>query len=135
MSTAAPPPAPRPAPAPPARSDGSRRDSFWRGLFFLVALVLVLITVWHAVDRITTRHAEESFASGQIQLRVARLENRARLAEARARVAAANAARDSAIATAGIGSIHSLTGSASPRAKRILAAISDAISRAGSGAS
>jgi hypothetical protein len=118
------------------RADGARRDSVWRGLFFLVVLVLILITVWHAVDRITTRHAEESFATGQIQLRIAKLENRARVAEARrARIAAADAARDSAIATAGIGSMHSLAGSASPRVQRILDAISNAIARAGSGAS
>jgi hypothetical protein len=121
--------------APRVRADGARRDSVWRGLFFLVVLVLILITVWHAVDRITTRHAEESFATGQIQLRIAKLENRARVAEARARIAAADAARDSAIATAGIGSMHSLAGSASPRVQRILDAISNAIARAGSGAS
>jgi hypothetical protein len=124
MSTAAPtPPARRPGPPPPARADGSRRDSIWRALLFLIALVLILITVWHAVDRITTRHAEESFATGQIQLRIARLENRARVAEARARV-------DSAIATAGLGSIHALRGSASPQVQQILEAISNAIARA-----
>jgi hypothetical protein len=129
MSTAAPnPPASRPSPAPPARADGSRRDSIWRALLLLTALVLILITVWHAVDRITTRHAEESFASGQIQLRIAKLENRARVAEAHARV-------DSAIATAGLASIHALKGSASPRVQQILDAISSAIARAESGAS
>jgi len=129
MSTAAPtPPAPRPTPPPPARADGSRRDSIWRALLFLIALVLLLITVWHAVDRITTRHAEESFATGQINLRVARLENRARIAEAHARV-------ESAIATAGLGSIHALRGSASPQIQQILEAISSAIARAESAAS
>jgi hypothetical protein len=122
------PPAPRPTPAPPAREDGGRRDSLWRALLFLVGLVLVLITVWHAVDQITKRHAEESFASGQIHLQVAKLENRARVAEARARV-------DSAIATAGLASIHALKGSASPRVQAILDAISNAIARAESGAS
>ena len=136
MSTAAPnPPAPRPSPASPARADGPRRDSVWRALFFVLVLVLILITVWHAVDRITTRHAEESFASGQIQLRIAKLENRSRVTESRARVAAANAARDSAIATAGIASAHSLAGSGSKRIEEIFAAITDAISRSGSGAS
>jgi hypothetical protein len=128
MSTAAPtPPAPRPSPAPPARADGSRH-SIWRALLFLIALVLILITAWHAVDRITTRHAEESFATGQIQLRIARLENRARVAEAHARV-------DSAITTAGLGSIHALRGSASPQVQQILEAISNAIARAESGRS
>src|SRR6185312_12789084 len=106
MSTAAPtPPAPRTAPPPPARADGSRRDSIWRGLLFLVGLILVLIN-----------------------LRVARLENRARIAEAHARV-------ESAIATAGLGSIHALRGSASPQIQQILEAISSAIARAESAAS
>jgi hypothetical protein len=123
MSTPAPaPPASRPTPQ-PARADAARRDGIWRALLFLVALVLVLITVWHVTDQITRRHAEESFASGQIQLRVAELENRTRLAEAHARV-------DSAIATAGLASIHALKGSASPRMQRILDAISNAIARA-----
>jgi hypothetical protein len=129
MSTAAPtPPTPRSSPAPPARADGGRRDSVWRGLLFLVALVLVLITVWHGVDRITTRHAEESFATGQVQLRIAKLENRARVAEAHARV-------ESAIATAGLASIHALRGSASQQVQQILEAISNAIARAASGRS
>jgi hypothetical protein len=129
MSTAAPtPPAPRPSPAPPARADGARRDSIWRALLFLIALILILITVWHAVDRITTRHAEESFATGQIQLRIARLESRARVTDAHARV-------DSAIATAGLGSIHALRGSASPQVQQILEAISNAIARAEPGRS
>jgi hypothetical protein len=128
MSTAAPtPPASRPTPPPPARADG-RRDSIWRALLFLVGLVLILITVWHAVDQITKRHAEESFASGQIHLQVAKLENRARVAEARARV-------DSAIATAGLASIHALKESASPRVQAILDAISNAIARAESATS
>jgi len=134
MSTAAPrPPASRPAPAQPARTDGTGREPIWRALFLLLVLVLILITVWHAVDQITKRRAEESFANGQIQLRVARLENRTRLAEARARVAAADAARDSAIATAGIASAHSLAGSGSERVQEIFQAITDTISRAGSG--
>ena len=129
MSTAAPtPPAARPAPPPTVRADGSRRDSIWRGVLFLVALILVLITVWHAVDRITTRHAEESFATGQINLRIAKLENRTRVAEAHARV-------ESAIATAGLASIHALRGSASPQIQQILEAVSTAIARAQSGAS
>jgi hypothetical protein len=122
MSTpASAPPASRPSP--PARADAPRRDGIWRALLFLVALVLILITVWHVTDQITKRHAEESFASGQIQLRLAKLENRTRLAEAHARV-------DSAIATAGLASIHALKGSASPRLQQILDAISNAIARA-----
>jgi hypothetical protein len=129
LSTAAPtPPAPRTGPPPPARADGGRRDSIWRGLLFLIALMLILITVWHAVDQITKRHAEESFASGQINLQVAKLENRARVAEAHARV-------DSAIATAGLASIQALKGSASPRVQQILDAIANAIARAEPGAS
>jgi hypothetical protein len=129
MSTAAPTqPASRPSPPPPARADGGRRDSIWRALLFLIGLVLILITVWHAVDQITKRHAEESFATGQVQLRVAQLENRARIAEAHARA-------ESAIATAGLASIHALKGSASPQVQQILDAISNAIARAGSGAS
>jgi hypothetical protein len=119
------PPTPRSAPAPPARADGPRRDSIWRALLFLLALVLILITVWHAVDQITTRHAEEAFAGRQTDLRIARL-------QAQAHVAAAEAARDSAIATAGIAAAHSLAGSGSKRLEEILAAITDAISRAGS---
>jgi hypothetical protein len=106
------------------RADGSRRDSIWRGLLLLIALVLILITVWHAVDQITKRHAEESFANGQISLRIAKLENQARVAEAHARV-------DSAVATAGLGAIHALRGSASPQLQQILEAISNALARAG----
>ena len=134
MSTATPkPPAPRPAP--PARADGPRRDSLWRALFFLLVLVLILITVWHVTDQITKRHAEESFADGQVALQIARLESRAHAAEARARVAAAEAARDSAIATTGIASAHSLAGSGSKRIQEIFAAITDAISQAGTSSS
>jgi hypothetical protein len=88
--------------------------------------VLALVTVWHVADQITKRHAEESFADGQIRLRIAKLENRARLAEAHARV-------DSAIATAGLGAVHALKGSASPRVQQILDAISSAMARAASG--
>lgn len=136
MSTASPtPPAPRPAPAQPARADGPSRHAVWRALFFLLVLVLVLITVWHVADQITKRHAEESFASGQVSLQVARLESRTRLAEARARLAAAEATRDSAVATAGIAAARSLEGSGSKRIQEIFAAITDAISRAGTGSS
>jgi hypothetical protein len=136
MSTASPnPPAPRPAPAPTARADGPSRHGVWRALFFLLVLVLVLITVWHVTDQITKRHAEESFANGQVNLRIARLESRAHLAAARAHLAAAEAARDSAIATAGIAAAHSLEGSGSKRIRAIFAAITDAISQAGSGSS
>jgi hypothetical protein len=62
------------------------------------------------------------------QLRIARLENRARVAEAHARV-------DSAIATAGLGSIHALRGSASPQVQQIVEAIPNAIARAEAGRS
>jgi hypothetical protein len=62
------------------------------------------------------------------QLRIARLENRARVAEAHARV-------DSAIATAGLGSIHGLRGSASPQVQQIVEAIPNAIARAEAGRS
>ena len=134
MSTAAPrPPASRPAPAQPARTDGTGREPIWRALFLLLVLVLILITVWHVTDQITKRHAEESFATGQVNLQIARLESRTDLAEARARLAAAEAARDSAIATAGIAAAHSLEGSGSKRIQEIFAAITDAISQAGSG--
>jgi len=136
MSTAGPtPPAPRPAPAQPVRADGPSRHAIWRALFFLLVLVLILITIWHVTDQITKRHAEESFANGQVSLRVARLESRTHLAEARARLAAAEAARDSAIATAGIAAAHSLEGSGSKRIQEIFAAITDAISQAGTGSS
>jgi hypothetical protein len=60
------------------------------------------------------------------QLRIARLKNRARVGEAHARV-------DSAIATAGLGSIHALRGSASPQVQQILESISNAIARAEAG--
>ena len=70
-----------------------------------------------------------------MNLQIARLENRTHLAEARARVTAAEAARDSAIATAGIASAHTLAGSGSKRIQEIFAAITDAISRAGTGSS
>jgi len=134
MSTASPhPPAPRPAAAPAARADSPSRHGMWRALFFLLVLVLILITVWHVTDQITKRHAEESFATGQFNLQIARLEGRTHLAEARARLAAAEAARDSAIATAGIAAAHSLEGSGSKRIQEIFAAITDAISQAGSG--
>jgi F0F1-type ATP synthase membrane subunit b/b' len=132
MSTASPnPPAPRPAPAQPARAEGPSRHAVWRALFFLLVLVLILITVWHVTDQITKRHAEESFANGQVSLQIARLESRTHLAEAHAHLAAAEAARDSAIATAGIAAAHSLEGSGSKRIQEILAAITDAISQAG----
>jgi F0F1-type ATP synthase membrane subunit b/b' len=136
MSTASPkPPAPRPAPAQPARADGPSRHAIWRALFFLLVLVLILITVWHVTDQITKRHAEESFADGQVNLQIARLESRTHLAEARAHLAAAEAARDSAIATAGIAAAHSLEGSGSKRIQAIFAAITDAISQAGTSSS
>jgi len=134
MSTASPhPPAPRPAPAPAARADSPSRHGMWRALFFLLVLVLILITVWHVTDQITKRHAEESFSTGHVNLQIARLEGRTHLAEARAGLAAAEAARDSAIATAGIAAAHSLEGSGSKRIQEIFAAITDAISQAGSG--
>ena len=128
------PPAPRPAPAQPARADRPPH-AVWRALFFLLVLILILITVWHLTDQITKRHAEESFANGQVNLQIARLESRTHLAEARARAAAAEAARDSAIATAGIAAAHSLEGSGSKRIQEIFAAITNAISRAGTGSS
>jgi len=136
MSTANPkPPAPRPAPAQPVRAEGPSRHAIWRPLFVLLVLVLILITVWHVTDQITKRHAEESFADGQVQLQIAKIESRTHVAEARARAAAAEAARGSAIATAGIAAAHSLEGSGSKRIQEIFAAITDVISQAGTGSS
>ena len=60
-----------------------------------------------------------------MSLQVARLESRTHLAEARARFAVAEAARDSAIATVGIGAAHSPEGSGSKRIQEILAARCD----------
>src|SRR6185312_8111054 len=131
MSTASPnPPAPRTAPAQPARADGPSRHALWRALFFLLALVLILITVWHVTDQITKRHAEESFANGQVNLQIARLESRTHLAEARTHLAPAEAGRD-----AGIAAAHSLEGSGSKRIQEVFAAITDAISQAGTSSS
>jgi len=136
MSTASPKPAaPRPAPAQPVRAEGPSRHAIWRALFVLLVLVLILITVWHVTDQITKRHAEESFADGQVQLQIAKIESRTHVAEARARAAAAEAARGSAIATAGIAAAHSLEGSGSKRIQEIFAAITDVISQAGTGSS
>ncbi len=123
------PPPPRPQHAAASASHDEHRSALWRGLFFLVALILILITVWHVADQVTKRRAEESFAGGQIRLEIAKIHTRAGLAAARDRLAAAQASRDTAILVAGIGSAHALAGSGSKRLDAILTAITAAISR------
>ncbi|HEY3766364.1 MAG TPA: hypothetical protein VGL44_14490 [Gaiellales bacterium] len=131
MSTTPPsaPPPPRPQHPATSTSRDEHRSALWRGLFFMVALILILITVWHVADQVTKRRAEESFAGGQIRLRIAKLHTRAGLTAAQDRLATAQASRDTSIIVAGIGSAHALAGSGSKRLDAILTAVTAAISR------